>query len=371
MGRNTVWEKIQVSYKENGESLPKTPVLSESEDILYWYPRNLETKICSVPHSVKKICEHVFECAGYEEVILPEGLEVIKTGAFYASKIKKITLPSTLRKVEKSAFESCAELEEVTLLCDSGVLDTKAFDRCKKVCIKGAELDSGEYRRILGHKIFFIDENLKLPKTSLWNNQLFVSFVKRCEKGNPQAMLELGNYFGQLERTEGDPKFYQLASNFWKIRAAEYKHPEAVRWKKEWFLKNPEGLMPMVLLPDGGAADGNVLQALGFRFFDPNRYYHFMEKTAGGIVEVYSWCDTDGSDEDGYGREVYYDFWFLDEFWNEIPGVGSMRGYSLRERHLRDPGGFLEKHKQAQSILNRKRRQRKFSAGNMFGIRRR
>lgn len=83
---------------------------------------------------------------------------------------------------------------------------------------------------------------------------------------------------------------------------------------------------------------------------------------------MYSWCDTDGSDEDGYGREVYYDFWFLDEFWNEIPGVGSMRGYPLRERHLTDPGGFLEKHKQAQSILNRKRRQRKFSAGNMFGI---
>lgn len=64
--------------------------------------------------------------------IIPEGVKVISSCAFYGSKIKKIKLPSSLETIERSAFVCCKELKKLVIpgsvrkihyeiLMDSGV----------------------------------------------------------------------------------------------------------------------------------------------------------------------------------------------------------------------------------------------------------
>ena len=77
---------------------------------------------------------------------------------------------------------------------------------------------------------------------------------------------------------------------------------------------------------------GRLLRAMGFGFFDPTRFYHLYGVDRNGLVEVSSWCDEDGPDEDGFGREADYDWWLLDEYLREIPGIEVIHNFSHHER---------------------------------------
>ena len=81
-----------------------------------------------------------------------------------------------------------------------------------------------------------------------------------------------------------------------------------------------------------GYFEGKVLKGMGFLFFDPERGYSIDRPDPEGVVEVSSWCDEDGPDEDGFGREEYYDWWYLDEQLNALPGVGYIHDYSRRDK---------------------------------------
>lgn len=64
--------------------------------------------------------------------IVPDGVKVISSCAFYGSKIKKIKLPSSLETIERGAFTECKELKKlvipgsvkiigIEILCGSGI----------------------------------------------------------------------------------------------------------------------------------------------------------------------------------------------------------------------------------------------------------
>lgn len=81
-----------------------------------------------------------------------------------------------------------------------------------------------------------------------------------------------------------------------------------------------------------GTFAGKQLRKMGFTFFERDRKYTLEGVDQNGIVEVYSWCEEDGPDEYGFGREEFYDWWFLDRQLNEIPGVQPFFSYSFHER---------------------------------------
>lgn len=64
---------------------------------------------------------------------------------------------------------------------------------------------------------------------------------------------------------------------------------------------------------------------------EKQRSYYIDRPGNDGIVEVSSWCGDDGPDEDGYGREEYYDWWLLDEGLNPIPGIKWRHSYSRQD----------------------------------------
>ena len=69
------------------------------------------------------------------EFVVPEGIEFIWSGAFYgASNLKKVTIASTVKRIDQDCFYGCSQLEEVSI--KGGVLEeigVHAFMNCSKL----------------------------------------------------------------------------------------------------------------------------------------------------------------------------------------------------------------------------------------------
>lgn len=88
----------------------------------------IEEEIVLVLPKVKKIGEHAFFFADNLAYIqLPDTLETIGCGAFYASGLQEINIPSGVIEISANTFDSCAELSSVVLSDGLKVIDTSAF----------------------------------------------------------------------------------------------------------------------------------------------------------------------------------------------------------------------------------------------------
>ena len=67
------------------------------------------------------------DCTSLEDIVLPEGLEEIKGGAFHSSAIKSIRLPNSLRFIRNQAFAMCKELKTITIPKNVEQIDYEAF----------------------------------------------------------------------------------------------------------------------------------------------------------------------------------------------------------------------------------------------------
>ena len=98
------------------------------------------------------------------------------------------------------------------------------------------------------------------------------------------------------------------------------------------------------------------MNALGFSFFEPGRWYTLEEMDEDGVVLASSYFDEDGPDSDGFGREEYYDWWFLDDRLNPVPGSPMIHSFSHIDRRI-NPKLFQERHDTvAQAIRARRSR---------------
>lgn len=68
------------------------------------------------------------------EVVIPEGVQVIKKGAFQENnKIKKIIMPNSIIGIEARAFADCPNLQEVKLSDNLQVLGMNSFRNCTQL----------------------------------------------------------------------------------------------------------------------------------------------------------------------------------------------------------------------------------------------
>ena len=83
----------------------------------------------------EKVSIRMFEgVTSLEEVVLPEGLEDIESGAFRNCKnLKKINLPESLVNIYDFAFESCTGLTEIELPSQLKSIDYFAFTGCSSL----------------------------------------------------------------------------------------------------------------------------------------------------------------------------------------------------------------------------------------------
>lgn len=97
--------------------------------------------------SLKDIGENAFEYCDIKELILPEGVENVRTYSFYGNKeLASVTLPSTIKNIEDGAFDSCT-ITELHMLGDmqpdsiSYLAFGSELDRIKVYIREGSWLD--------------------------------------------------------------------------------------------------------------------------------------------------------------------------------------------------------------------------------------
>ncbi|MDO4331683.1 MAG: hypothetical protein Q4C58_03240 [Eubacteriales bacterium] len=183
----------------------------------------------------------------------------------------------------------------------------------------------------------------------------FQRYAAECAEGDADAMWKFAEYF---RKRKEEHNFFEAAANLWTCRAAQRGCADAKKWLDQWMAgKNPPKIWLPSILDDSfsGNVSGVAMYYAGFLFFDRKRLYSIEKADSDGVVTVSSWCDSDGPDETGFGMEDYYDWWYLDENFNELPGVDVLHSCSYRDR--RDNWKwFAGRHTEAVKAIKAKKR---------------
>ena len=309
-----------------------------------FFGTNLEAAVLNASGTVLFHCpDSVFHgewSAPNEGLCLPEGLEIIKQGAVSLKEIREITVPYSVREIEDRAFYECKKLEKVTILNPKTKLAACAFSGCYNLQeIHYADLY--ETDRICHLKgIPFLNE--KIEEKAILQHRTdpeFISLTEWCAKGNSDAMYALSEWFEKMSHKKSASPFYRRASNYWRYRAYLKGNGKACTWFKKFFTEHPGERLESVLFEFpllgffSNAVSGEMLNDLGFSFFDSEKEYDFDNCEDEDVVVVSTFESYDGPDEDGFGMEDYYDWWFLDENMQQIPGTKKINA-SSREKRL-------------------------------------
>lgn len=289
----------------------KAPVFSGDGKVLVWYPKVSPTKAYAVPEGVEEIGRCAFQNAIYlSKIILPQSLKIIRSSAFIACSFPEIEIPEGVTIEEKSFlyFRYPLEIRQGALL-----------DRMTECRVRGIA--------VLNRC------SIELPREEYWQEEEFQILAKRCAGGDVAAMDSMGDYFHhQLERQ--GTAFFQCAENFWRFRAYLHGSERGKQYLDRWTAERPYESMDSPGIDErlAGTVKGKTLNALGFQFFSPWTKYALNGLDKQGVVSVCVFVDEDGPDEDGFGREEYYDSWYLDKCLNLPEGAYRLGPYSSREQ---------------------------------------
>lgn len=322
------------------------PVLNASGTVLVFCPTSSAGREWSVPDTVKVIAMQAFiELEDLETVHLPEGLEEIRQLAFIQCGIREVLIPSTVKEICKNAFWRCEKLKRITLRNPDVKIGYGAFDsndveiRCEGLW------ESDKIFHMKGQPFLTqqMDEAANLHHQS---EVEFLSLTALCAKGNAHAMNALADWFASYAENPAASRFYLRAANYWRYRAYCNGDPKAAKWMEAYFAEHPHEHLESLLYESSDHQceyyshniSGRLLNDLGYSFFDPERDYEIKLFEDEDVVQVSAYESYYGPDEDGFGAETYYDFWFLDKNLQPIPGVERVNS-TLREtqyRHFQD-----------------------------------
>lgn len=309
------------------------PVFSADGKVLICYPPEWENSEYTVPNGVEKIVWGAFwEAKNLTKIILPQSLKLICSRAFIECGFTEIAIPKDT-EIEECAFSFFKHGVRVIRENKQDALEEKM-----------------EYCRVNGMS-FLSRQRMKLPQTQYWKDDEFQTLADQCATGDVKAMERIGDYFFNKAKSEEDSVFYQCAAQFWRTRAYRYGSEDAKMYLLAWCENNPNARMASPALDENlsGTAYGELLNALGFSFFKSDREYSLSGADKDGVVEVSSWESTEGPDEDGFGMEECYDWWYLNEHLMLPETVGYIHSYSHNDKRCNEKK-FLALHDQVAAL---------------------
>lgn len=154
--KGNLWEGALVNYDDSpekicndletfifgkGKDYKETDLEKEDEhskdfviedDILVEYKGSNEVVV--IPEGIREIGINAFwKNEHVKNVVFPESLEVINSGAFAEVDLQELNLPNGLKKIDKNAFVGCNSLISVDLPSSIQSLHNQAFDSCDRL----------------------------------------------------------------------------------------------------------------------------------------------------------------------------------------------------------------------------------------------
>lgn len=334
-------ERIASNAFTGCEKLKKVQLPASIKKIDGWafYRSGLAEPVFSADGKKLVYYPQTWECYEYR---VPEGVEELGSCAFIEAKqLMKVILPQSLKRICSRAFMNCGFTE--IAVPEDVVIEREAFanfDHGIRL-IRGNSMNALdeklEYCRCIGIP-FLQRQRMKAPKESYWKEDDFRALAQQCAAGSVEAMEEMSNFFSARAKKDAEIPFYQCAAQFWRMRAYRYGSEIARQYLLEWSEANPNARMSAPALDENldGAAYGEVLNALGFLFFESEREYNLFGIDEHGVVQVSAWESEEPPDEDGFGREECYDWWYLNEFLSLPKGVGYIHSYSFHDKRCNE-----------------------------------
>ena len=124
-----------------------------------------------------------YGCTALKHVVLPEGVETIGNGAFSGAAIETIHLPSTLKKIEATAF-LCPYLKSITIPASVGYIASQAFQGTESltdVYVLGTKTKAGNQA--------FPPEHVSTFNYNNTTGKYHLSDLKRASNGKPITVL--------------------------------------------------------------------------------------------------------------------------------------------------------------------------------------
>lgn len=308
-----------------------TPVLNASGTILVYCPNSVTGKEWTVPPTVKIIAWQAFvENEELERLHLPEGLEKIERMAIIGCGIRELTIPASVSELCPEFVWRCEKLEKVTIMNP----DTKIFDGAFSGCLNLKEINCSIMNE--NDRFFHLKGMYSLIKhlenSANLKHGLTIEFnrlVEKCSKGDADAMEELAEFFEKYSAYKSASPFYMRATNYWRYKAYCKGNSKAKEWFCHFFREHPGEHLESILREGNIRSDnyysfaipGELLNDLGYAFFDPTAKYEIKHTVECGLVLVGTFESWEAPDEDGFGEETYYNWWFLDENMQPILGT--------------------------------------------------
>lgn len=156
-----------------------------------------------------------FGCSALKDIVLPEGVEYIRNGAFNGAAIEAIHLPNTLKVIEANAFV-CENLKTITIPASVEKIEAQAFQQNKAltdVYVLGTKTKAENQAFYQHASASFIYTN---PSGTTPLKREF--YTKEDESNSPLAMLHYpkeakNDYVNEHSRTLGGPTNSMNAEN--------------------------------------------------------------------------------------------------------------------------------------------------------------
>ena len=339
-------------------------VMNASGTVLVFCPASVAGSSWHVPDSVRVIARNAFYRLGkLRHVVLPPGLEKIEEGAFVECGLEEITFPDSLREIGPHAFVDCSRLVRADFPNPGLPHPGAVFEDC-------GHLQSIHWGDMWENDRFFHLKGLPFleahPEDGANMNHMhdpeFRRLTEACAEGDRDAMEEMADWFTRLSRKEGASPFYRRAAHYWRYRACQRGQGEAVEWMHRFFRENPGKRLESPLPEHTGDRSsmyelympGQRMRELGYTFFEKDRKYDIHQEMGEDLVLVCAMDSCDPPDEDGFGAETWWEWWFLDENMQEIPGIRSILSTveDMRDRR------FTALRERAADILRARRKEK-------------
>ena len=155
-----------------------------------------------------------YGCSALKDIVLPEGVEYIRDGAFSGAAIEAIHLPNTLKVIEKNAFV-CEKLKTITIPASVEKIEAHAFQDNKAltdVYVLGTKTKAE-------NQAFYEQASASFSYTNpSGTTPLKREFYKKSGSDSPLAMLHYpkeakNDYLNEHSRTLGGSTNSMLAEN--------------------------------------------------------------------------------------------------------------------------------------------------------------